>query len=132
MILPDTSAWIEFLRRTGHPTHVRLRELLAGGEAVAYTEPIAMEVLAGARTPVEEQDLRARLVALELIPARGIVDFEAAAAIYRRCRAGGATIARLIDCLVAAVAIREDVPVLHNDADFETIARYAGLRTVSA
>jgi predicted nucleic acid-binding protein len=34
----------------------------------------------------------------------------------------------LMDCLIAAVAIREEVELLHNDADFEAIARQTTLR----
>ncbi len=32
------------------------------------------------------------------------------------------------DCLIAAVAIRNDVPVLHHDTDFDVLARYTPLR----
>jgi len=35
---------------------------------------------------------------------------------------------RLIDCLIAAVAIRADVPVLHADTDFDVLARRTALR----
>ena len=34
---------------------------------------------------------------------------------------------RLIDCLIAAVAIRADVPVLHRDGDFDVLARHTEL-----
>lgn len=33
-------------------------------------------------------------------------------------------IAKLIGCLIAAVAIRADIPILHVDTDFDTLARY--------
>lgn len=118
------------LRATGHPIDMRFTSLLEEGEAIAFTDPIAMELLAGARTVGEEEDIRARLVAHEPIPVKGLDDYETAAEIFRRCRARGATVRSLIDCLIAAVAIREDIPILHNDADFEVIARHTGLRTV--
>ena len=56
------------------------------------------------------------------------VDFEDAAAIYRACRRGGETVRKLIDCLIAAIAIREGVPLLHSDNDFVVIARRAPLQ----
>lgn len=90
-----------------------------------------MEILAGARDIGEEEAIRARLAAVELIPVRGLEDFETAAEIFRRCRSAGATIRSLVDCLIAAVAIREDVPILHNDGDFEVIARHTELRTLT-
>ena len=34
----------------------------------------------------------------------------------------------LTDCLIAVVALRESLPVLHADRDFDVLARHAGLR----
>lgn len=129
MILVDTSAWIELLRATGHPAHVTLRHHLERRSPVATTEPVIMELLAGTGTDGELKKLRARLLALPRLPVRGLADFESAAALYRRCRRRGATVRRLIDCLVAAVAIRESATVLHNDRDFDVLARHTRLRT---
>jgi predicted nucleic acid-binding protein len=50
-----------------------------------------------------------------------------AAALYRTCRHGGDTVRRLVDCLIAAVAIKAGVPVLHADADFDALARHTQL-----
>ena len=55
-------------------------------------------------------------------------DFDQAAALYRQCRRRGETVRVLIDCLIGALAIRVDVPVLHCDADFDTLARHTPLR----
>ncbi len=68
-------------------------------------------------------------MALPRLAVRGLVDFESAADLYRTCRGRGATVRRLIDCLIAAVAIREKATVLHNDRDFEVLARHTRLRT---
>ena len=131
MILVDTSAWVEFLRGTGSPAHLRLREMLQGSEALATTEPIVMEVLAGARDEAHLERLRrAVLGRCELLDGHGLADYEEAAAIYRRCRSAGATIRQLDDCLIAAVALRAGVPLLHaEDHDFDQIARHCGLQT---
>jgi len=130
LILVDTSAWVEFLRATGSPTHVRLRDLLQGDQALATTEIVVMEVLAGARDPAHLDRLRRVVLGrCEVLAGRGLADYEEAAAIYRRCRGRGATIRRLNDCLIAAIAIRADVPLLHSDQDFDQIARHCRLRT---
>lgn len=129
MILVDTSAWIELLRASGHPAHVTLRHHLQRRSPIATSEPVIMELLAGARTTAEQSRLRARLMALPRLAVRGLVDFESAADLYRTCRGRGATVRRLIDCLIAAVAIREKATVLHNDRDFEVLARHTRLRT---
>jgi predicted nucleic acid-binding protein len=56
---------------------------------VAVTEPIVMEVLAGARDARREADLRRLLLAFELLPFDAVADFDGAVRIYRRCRAQG-------------------------------------------
>jgi predicted nucleic acid-binding protein len=129
MILVDTSAWIELLRASGHPAHVTLRHHLQRRSPIATSEPVIMELLAGVRTGGEHSRLRARLIALPRLTLRGLVDFESAADLYRTCRSRGATVRRLIDCLIAAVAIREKATVLHNDRDFEVLAKHTRLRT---
>jgi predicted nucleic acid-binding protein len=128
VILVDTSAWIELLRATGHPAHLTLRHHLTRRSPVATTEPVIMELLAGAKDRRELSRLRAALLAMPRLSIRGLTDFEAAAELYRACRAKGATVRRLIDCLIAAVAIRENASILHNDHDFETLARHTRLR----
>lgn len=55
-------------------------------------------------------------------------DYELAAAMYRACRLRGETVRKLIDCLIAAVAVRADVEVLHADIDFATLERHTDLR----
>lgn len=55
--------------------------------------------------------------------------FEQAAQLYRTCRAAGYTIRSAHDCLIAACAIRNDVPLLHADIDFDHIARVSALRS---
>ena len=124
MILVDTSAWIEFLRDTGSPVCTRVDELLAG--EIATCDPIRMEVFAGARDENHLNDLR-RLLAgasvIHLVPG----DYEDAAAVYRTCRRRGETVHKLIDCLIGAVAIRADVPILQADSDFVVLARHTSL-----
>lgn len=129
MILVDTSAWIELFRGTGHPAHLTLRHHLERRSPIVTTEPIIMELLAGTRDSAERSRLLARLVGLPRLTVRGLADFEAAADLYRACRGRDATVRKLIDCLIAAVAIREGATVLHNDRDFVVLARHTRLRT---
>ncbi len=126
MVLIDTSAWIEFLRDTGSPACWHVDDLL--DRDIAICDPISMEVLAGARDESHLLNLRRLLARAVVIPMRS-ADYEDAAALYRRCRRQGATVRKLIDCLIAAVAIRAGTPVLHHDADFHTLARHTSLQT---
>ena len=130
MILADTSAWVEYLRATGSSAHLRLRELIAGQGELATTEVVVMELLAGAAAQEEVAHLRRLLGRFELLPVEGLADYEAAADLYRRCRAGGETVRKLTDCLIAAVALRHGATVLHRDLDFEVLTRHSRLRVV--
>lgn len=125
MILVDTSAWVEFLRNTASATCLRVDEVLGGD--IATCHPIRMEVLAGARDDRHLSDLRRLLARASIVPV-GATDYEEAAALFRVCRRRGETVRKLIDCLIAAVAIRADVPLLHADADYEALARHTALR----
>jgi hypothetical protein len=55
--------------------------------------------------------------------------FLEAAEIYNFGRRKGYTIRASTDCLIAAIAIQNDVPVWHKDRDFTVIARFTRLRS---
>ena len=131
MILADTSAWVEYLRATGSPVHRRLRKLIADEDDLATTEVVIMELLAGADDTDGVTRLRRFLGRFELLPVEGLADYEAAAELDRRCRAGGEAVRKLTDCLIAAVAMRHGAALLHRDHDFEVLARHTRLRVVS-
>ena len=120
MILIDTSAWVEFLRATGSPANLAVRSALRA-DAAAITDAVSMEVLAGARSDRHLDELRGLLARATLLPT-GPEDFDGAASLYRRCRRSGRTVRKMIDCLIASVAIRHDAPVLHADGDFDALA----------
>ena len=91
MILVDTSAWVEYDRATKSPIHLRLAGLIASGGDLGVTEPVLMEVLAGARDEQSAVQLRRLLTSFGWVPAEAGVDFEGGARIYRECRAAGFT-----------------------------------------
>ena len=127
MILADTSAWVEYDRATGSTTDRRLCELIAADGPVAVTEPVIMEVLAGARSDAREADLRRLLLRFRLCRFDATTDFDGAVLIYRRCRQAGITPSGLIDCMIAAVAWRHQAAVLACDADLDRVARVIGI-----
>ena len=119
MIVVDTSVWVEFFRRRDHPVVGTLKAHIGRGAELATTEAVLMEVFAGAAS---------QLVALPILRLEGLADFEEAALIYRTCRAAGQAIRSHVDCLIAVPVIRHGASLLHNDRDFETIARYRPLK----
>lgn len=129
MILVDTSAWVEYDRATGSTTDRRLTTLIrSGGAQIAVTEPVLMEVTAGARDDRREHDLRRLLTSFEWVPVDPVSDFEAAARLYRRCRRSGVTPRGLLDCMIATIAIRADAELLAVDGDFARMAAVCPLQ----
>jgi predicted nucleic acid-binding protein len=127
VILADTSAWVEYDRATGSATDLRLSELIAEDGPVAVTEPVIMEVLAGARSEARETDLRRLLLRFHLCHFDAAADFDGAARIYRHCRQAGITPGGLIDCTIAAVARRAQAALLTCDAGLVHVARVVGI-----
>lgn len=128
VVLVDTSAWIEYSRRTGSDVNLKLRALIESGAPVASTEPVNMELLAGARSDQFRRRIRKMLNHFNHLAFDSIVDFPEAARVYRECRATGITPRSQIDCMIAAVALRTDVPLLSADSDFDRISAVTGLK----
>ena len=82
-----------------------------------------MELLAGARgAEIAVVDGLAQL------PLEPLVDFRTAATLYRDATQFGHPVRSLVDCLIAAVALRHDATVVHRDRDFELLALVSPLR----
>ena len=127
MILADTTAWVEYDRATGSAADQRLAALIANDGPLMVTEPVLMEVLAGARSNAREVDLRRLLLSFGFVPFDAVTDFEAAARIYRRCRQAGVTPRGMVDCMIAAVAYRRGAALLSWDIDMDRVARVIGV-----
>jgi len=132
LILVDTSAWIEYDRASGSSVARRLSELIETSGPVAVTEPVVMEVAAGAGDDRREADLRRLLLRFELVSFDVVSDFDGAVRIYRRCRSAGVTPRGMIDCMIAAVAWRRGAALLAHDVDMDRVARLVGLELDAA
>jgi predicted nucleic acid-binding protein len=127
VILADTSAWVEYDRATGSAVDLRVTELIRDEGPLAVTEPVVMEVVAGARTDDRKSELRRLLLRCHLLGFDVAADFDAAASIYRRCRRVGVTPRGLIDCMIASVARRHQATLLAADLDLSRVARAVGI-----
>jgi predicted nucleic acid-binding protein len=127
MILADTSAWVEYDRATGSAVDQRLTDLIGNDGPLAVTEPVVMEVVAGARSNEREIDLRRLLVRFDLLRFDSIVDFDGAARIYRTCRRAGVIPRGLLDCMIVSVAQRHAATLLAHDPDVYRVAKVAGV-----
>jgi len=87
-----------------------------------------MELLSTRRPSADVARLRRHLLFSKMLRVGGLYTWERAAVIQRACRAHGETVRSMIDCLIAAVAIREGATLLHFDHDFDVIARHTPLQ----
>lgn len=126
-VLVDTSVWVHFDRGDDHPTATLLKDLIATSDRVAVTEPIVMELLAGARNDLEKQRISRLLKRFALLRFDPVTDFDSAAGLYRTCRRNGVTPRGLVDCMIASVALRTGSRLLAADGDFERMGQALGL-----
>lgn len=127
-MIVDTSAWVEYLRRSESPEDRALDRAIRQGDYLATPAPVVMELLAGCSDDEDAWRIQRLLARFEILEVEGLADFEDAARIQRICRGKGETVRSMIDCLVAAVALREGRALLARDRDYDTIARHTALR----
>ena len=125
--LIDTSVWIDVFRDTSGGTASRVRSLVADDDVV-LTRFNQLELLQGAADEREWAMLADFLDGQDYVEASGDT-WRDAARIYFDLRRRGRTIRSPIDCCIAQLAIENDLRLLHEDRDFETIAE---IRTLAA
>lgn len=127
----DSSAWIEYLRRSGSPAATAVRDAIEDpATPLMTTDIVRLEILAGANEEAVRRRLNSLLAGCEDVPQIPRADVDHAVALFQACRARGDSVRAPNDCLIAAIAIRIGVPVLHADRDFDVLARHTGLNVV--
>lgn len=128
----DSSAWIEFFRRTGSAAALAVREsILDESVDLMTTDIIRLEILSGADDQRVRKQMNSLLAGCEDIPQIRRADVDSAVDLFQKCRAQGDTVRAPNDCLIAAIAIRVGVPVLHADRDFDVLANHTRLQVVT-
>jgi predicted nucleic acid-binding protein len=123
VILADTSVVVGLIRGDDAPKTEQLRRLAASGAPFGISDHTVLEVLAGARGEPEFETLRAYLGSQRIysLPSSG---YQEAARIYLRLRRAGFTPRGQVDLVIAQTAIHHSLALLHNDRDFDVIARH--------
>lgn len=127
MVLIDTTVWIDFFAGRNEPHVARLQQLIEDEEDVCLCGVILSEVLQGIRSDKDFARTKEYLDDLIFLPMRQTT-FLGAAEMYRTLRKKGVTIRQPVDCMIASVALEYDARLLHNDRDFDHIARHVKLR----
>jgi len=129
MVLVDTTVWIDFF--AGQTlTHIETFEsLLEQEEDICICGIILTEVLQGIRKETEFKKTKNLFNSLIFLPM-SYSTFLQSAEIYRKLRQRGITIRKSIDCMIASVALENNISLLHNDKDFLPIERYCKLKVL--
>jgi predicted nucleic acid-binding protein len=129
LIVVDTSAWVESCE-TGSPTNTALKRAVEAEDELGVVDVVRVELLAGAGGDGQVVTVSRLLARGFALPAVSPGDHEPAASLYRGARRSGETVRSMVDCLVTAVAVRLDAPVLAQDRDFEVLRQVRPLRLV--
>jgi predicted nucleic acid-binding protein len=122
VILVDSTVWIDLLRNCETVPVRILRKLLDVGEA-AVVAVIVQELLQGATDAAGFARLHKYFTAIPISGAGNSLELHVAAGrLYARARWQGVTPRSPHDCLIAATAVHNRVPLLHDDRDFEHLA----------
>ena len=130
MVLVDTTVWIDFFAGRQLPHLAALERLIKGREDICICGIILTEVLQGIREKNEFRKTKDLFNTMIFLPMPYSV-FLSAAGVYRTLRRKEITIRNSIDCMIASVAIENDIIPLHNDRDFITIAKHLGLKVLT-
>jgi len=131
MLLIDTSVWISVFRDRSGQVRQQLETLIANRE-ILLTRFTQLELLQGSLNEQEWTILSTYLEVqdyVELIELRPS-SWQAAARIYYDLRRQGLTVRSPIDCCIAQAALENDLLLIHNDRDFETIAQVRSLQNL--
>ena len=124
MYLVDTSAWVDYLRERDTEAAGLLVEVLERGIPFGIAAVVYQEVLQGADSPGDFEMLVEYLGTQRFYQPRDQIDsYREAALLYFRCRRAGVTVRSTVDCLIAQLALEQELFLLHNDRDFENMAR---------
>jgi predicted nucleic acid-binding protein len=127
MVLVDTTVWIDFFADRNEPHVAALQELIENQEDLCLCGIILAEVLQGIRSDADYIKTKDYLDDLIFLPMRQET-FVRAAEVYRSLRKRGVTIRKPVACMISSVAIEHNIRLLHNDRDFNYIAKHSKLR----
>jgi len=126
MLLIDTSAWIGVFRDRSGQVRQQLETLIVNRQ-VLLTRFTQLELLQGSLNEQEWTLLSTYLETQDYVELTS-QSWQAAARIYYDLRRQGLTVRSPIDCCIAQAALENDLLLVHNDRDFETIAQVRSLQ----
>ena len=129
MILVDTSVLIDYFKGVENKPAQKFHRILESRIPFGISHLIYMEVLQGSQTDRDFKLLKKYLDTQNFYELKNNREsYAEAARMYLTLRKKGVTVKSTIDCLIARIAIENELYLLHNDVDFDRIARYFPLK----
>lgn len=128
-VIIDTTVWIDFFRNAKTEQTDLLEVVVRRGDA-ALGDLIASELLQGVDSDREFRSLKRHFSNFRIYPMIGRRNAIQSAANYRKLRARGFTVRKIVDCWIATFCIERGFPLLHNDRDFDVFEQYLKLKVL--
>jgi len=130
MVLVDSSVWINYFN--GQVTwHTEILDQMLLQIPVLTGDLILTEVLQGFKN---DKDYRKARECMSILPCKQMGGYDLAiksAGNYRKLRKKGITVRKNIDIIIGTFCINENIPLLHDDKDFEPMSEHLSLKTIS-
>ena len=123
----DTSVWIDFFNGKIDERTNATEKFIIEGELLML--PIILqEVLQGIRSSKDFSTVKSAFLLNTFFNFNTIEMAMEAATLFRFLKRNGVTIRKPNDSLIAAICIQNNFSLLHNDKDFNNIAKYTSLK----
>ncbi len=129
MVIIDTSAWIEYLK-DGIPLVVKKVDQCLEQDLVGIGDLVYCEIMQGIRSSRERSKVSSLLLSLPQFNMVGFSIAEKSAANYRLLRSKGVTVRKTIDVLIGTFCAEQGFQIVHNNSDFDLMAKHIGLETL--
>jgi predicted nucleic acid-binding protein len=129
MILIDSSVWIDYFN--GNKTaQTDWLDASLGHALIIMGDLILTEVLQGFQNDNDFRIARDLLLRLAFMPMGGQALALESAMNYRLLRIKGVTVRKTIDVMIGTFCIHYQLPLLHDDRDFDSMVKFLGLKTI--
>lgn len=129
MVVVDTTVWVDYFNGV-QSTQVDRLDRLLGERLLLIGDLVLAELLQGFASDAVAQQALELIQPLEFVEMAGRDVAIESARNYRRLRRKGATVRKTIDMLIGTFCLMNDHELLHDDRDFDVMARHLGLRVI--
>ena len=129
MIVVDSSVWIDYFNGKKTSQTDRLDSAL-GNIQVIIGDLILTEVLQGFQNSKEFKVAKDLLMGIPFMPMVGRAIALKSAENYRFLRRRGVTVRKTMDVIIGTFCMYYQLPLLHDDRDFDPMVRFLGLKIV--